>query len=344
MKLEKPESEPRRSTIGDVASLAGVSVGTVSNVINGRTKVSAKRRKKVEDAVKALSFSGSLLAKAMRTQRYPVIGLCIPNATSSNFLTFADLLEMHVAESGYELTQMITRHDPARETARIERLIASRASGVFLLPTRDAKSVLKILIAEKMPTVVINQFTEDASEVDQVKVDHRSAFHNASEQLLEMGYDTLIVATQFPNFSVVQQNLYGIQDALDASDRDARMIVLKCGDSLEDYQIQLSEAMQANPGRIALIASSSLLAAWSLEACRALGIRIPEDVGLLSAEEPDWATAMWPTLSCIQQPTRELASIAWNLLNQRISGSTEPPVNIRCDARVNFRSSVKQQD
>jgi LacI family transcriptional regulator len=331
----------RKATIGDVAALAGVSVGTVSNVINGRANVSEQRRQKVKEAIQALSFSGSLLAKGMRAQRYPVVGLCVPNMTSANFVLMADLLEQHAADARFELTQMITRHDPAREYARIERLIASRASGVLLLPTRKAEPVLELLRQANMPTVIINRFVADEKNFDQVLVDHRGAFARATRALIAWGHRRILVATQFPEFSVVQENIAGIRGAIGESGEDVQLSILKCGLSQEHFQRMLTAELQGEKRKTVMIASSSILSAWSIEAFRDLGLRVPDDISLLVAEEPDWALAASPSLSCIQQPTRELASIAWDLLNRRMGGGDEEPVTIRCDARVNFRGSVQ---
>lgn len=333
----------RKATIGDVAALAGVSVGTVSNVINGHANVSAKRKEKVEAAIKTLSFSGSLLAKGMRSQRYPVIGLCVPNMTSSNFVQMSDALEAHATAAGFELVHVITRHDPAREEARIERLIASRASGVLILPTRSGDIPLAKLAASAMPTVIINRFVESAAGADQVLVDHRAAFKRAALNLIDLGHERLIVATQFPNFAVVQQNIEGMREAIAESKRPVTLDIMKCGKTQGEFTDLLAAALPKADPRCVLVASGSLLAAWAIEAMRTLGLSYPDDVGLLCAEEPDWAQAIWPTLSCVQQPTRELAQIAWDLLARRMGGEGQAPITIRCDARINFRGSVRSR-
>lgn len=331
----------RKARIGDVAAAAGVSVGTVSNVLNGRGNVSAKRRALVEQAVKDLSFSGSLLAKGMRTQRFPVVGLSIPNATSSNFVLMSDALEAHAAAARFELVQVITRHDPARELARIDRLIATRVSGVLILPTSRASPMIDRLVAARMPTVAINHFDGTGGDVDHVYVDHHAAFRSAGRTLVDGGYEALIVATQFPAFAVVQQNIAGLREGVADSGQDAEIVILTAGPTREEYRDALKETLRKRSSRTAVIASSGLLAAWSIEAFRDLGLRFPEDIGLLSAEEPYWAEAIWPALSCIQQPTRDLAQIAWDLLFARIGGSDAPPATIRCESIVNLRPSLR---
>jgi LacI family transcriptional regulator len=262
--------------------------------------------------------------------------------TSANFVFMSDMLEEYAAGENFELMQLISRHDPAREYARIERLIASRASGVLLLPTLEAGPVLELLRGASMPTVIINRFVADEKNFDQVLVDHRGAFRRATGQLIEWGHRRIIVATQFPNFSVVQENIAGIRNAIEESGESVQLIVMKCGPSKTQFQQMLSNELDGEQRKTVVIASSSLLTAWSIEAFRALGLRAPEDISLLAAEEPDWALAAWPSLSCIQQPTRELARISWDLLSRRMAGGLDNPVTIRCDSRVNFRDSVNR--
>jgi DNA-binding LacI/PurR family transcriptional regulator len=336
-----PGKTGRKARIGDVAAAAGVSVGTVSNVLNGRGNVSAKRRALVEKAVRDLSFSGSLLAKGMRTQRFPVVGLSIPNATSSNFVLMSDALEAHAAAARFELVQVITRHDPERELARIDRLIATRVSGVLILPTSRASPLIDRLVAARMPTVAINHFDGKGGDVDHVYVDHRAAFRAAGRTLVDGGYEALIVATQFPTFAVVQQNIAGLREGVADSGRAAEIAILEAGPTREEYRDALKRSLRQRSVKTAVIASSGLLAAWSIEAFRELGLRCPEDIGLLSAEEPYWADASWPALACIQQPTRDLARIAWDLLFARIGGSTAAPVTLRCESSVNLRPSLQ---
>lgn len=326
--------------IKDVAARAGVSVGTVSNVINNRGNVSAARRKLVERAIKDLSFKGSLLAKSMRTQRFPVVGLCVPNATSSNFVMMSDKIEAHADSAKFELVQVVTRHDPEREQVRIERLIASRASGVMLLPSGPASHLIDRLVEEEMPTVAINHFGP-TNLVDHVFVDHRAAFRDAAFQLVEGGYEALLVISQFPDFAVVRQNIRGLEEGIEDAGGHASLTVMKAGQTKDEFLGEFEAALAQRQGRMAVVASSSLLAAWSIEAFRVLGIDYPDQVGLLCSEEPNWAKAIWPNLSCISQPSGELAQKTWQLLSARIAGNNEPPVTQRCEPMVNLRASTK---
>src|SRR5690606_37875957 len=134
----------------------------------------------------------------------------------------------------------------------------------------EADSILSRLIEVEMPTVVINRYADDEPVVDQVVVDHRQAFLQATRSLIEQGYQQVIVETQFPGFSVVQQNIAGIRAAIDESGRDVSIEIMKCGTSRASVQEMLARTIQSKTKRTVLVASSSLLAAWSIEMLRSL--------------------------------------------------------------------------
>ena len=335
------QAEPwRDATIKDVARHAGVSVGTVSNVLNGRGNVTAKRREKVEAAIKALSFSSNMLARGMRGQRYPVVGLCLPYGLSSNFTTLADSLEQLAVDANYQLLQVYTRHSAELELARVRQLVASKASGAILVPTQRHPEVLQILHDSRMPTVLINSIGTETDYFDHVQVNFRAAHRETARRLIASGHRVILIASQFPNFAVIQENIAGVREAIADSDSGVRLIVQKLGPDRASLRDALTETLRGCQDRVALIASSSRIAAWSYIAFRELGLRCPEDISLISTEEPDWAEAVWPTLSAIQQPTQEIARRTWDLLSARMNGEERERTAVLCEARINLRGSV----
>src|SRR5262245_57520009 len=103
-----------KARIQDVAKSAKVSVGTVSHYLNGRF-VSKERSRRIKKAIEDLGFTGNLLAKAMRTQRSSVVGLCVPFTTFSNYAALIDALEQRASDASYDVMQVVSRQDPQKE-------------------------------------------------------------------------------------------------------------------------------------------------------------------------------------------------------------------------------------
>lgn len=339
-----PESatgnRPKPPTINDVAQRAGVSVGTVSNVLNNRSTVSAARRERVLQAVDELGFSGSMLAKGMRAQSNSLVGLCVPHTAFANLAALADTLDERAVGADYELIQVVSRYDSRRELARIRRLIAYRAAGLIIVPSLDPTPVLDHCYKAKLPTVIINRLVPDERRFDQVTIDHDKAIYDASRQLLAWGHRHIALAVQFPALSVTRQRIDSLSRAVTEFGGGARWGVLECGLDEERFKDIFAGHVRRRGAPSVIIASNSTITSWILQCARSLGMRMPDDLSLLALEEPDWALLIEPQLSAVLQPTREIGRIAWDLLLKRVEGSAEAPVSIRCEGRINFRGSV----
>lgn len=329
-------------TISDVAKLAGVSVGTVSNVLNNRASVSAGRIKRVTRAVRELGFTGSMLAKGMRAQHNTLIGLCVPNTGFANFASLADTLDELSVADNFELIQVFSRYDSERELARIRRLIAYKAAGLLIVPGLHPQRVLDLVYEAGLPTVIINRMVPNETRFDQVTLDHEKGIVDVASQLLDLGHTHIAVAVQYPQLSVTQQRISSLNWTIEASGKGAKWSVMECGVEREKFEKTFAETMRGPDKPTVIIASNSLLASWLIRAMHINGIKCPNDLSLFVLEEPDWAEFVYPTLSCIRQPAREIGRLAWDKLIQRINGAAEEPVILRCAGKIIFRDSVAE--
>ena len=333
-------SRSRPATINDVAQLAGVSVGTVSNVLNNRSTVSAARKDRVLRAIDQLGFSGSMLARGMRGQSNSLVGLCVPHTGFANLAALADTLDERSVDANYELIQVLSRYDSKRELSRIRRLIAYRAAGLIIVPGLDPLPVLNHIYSAKLPTVIINRLVADERRFDQVTINHEKAIIEVTQHLLEHGHRSIALAVQFPALSVTRQRLDGLSRTVESFGKGAAWSTIECGLDRERFHAIFTQAVRSETKPSAVIASNSTLASWILQSLRALDMSYPQDISLVCLEDPEWATLVHPQVTCVQQPTREIGRIAWDLLMSRIAGKGEEPVVIRCDGRLNLRSSV----
>lgn len=341
---QAPKSrQPKRNkpaTIADVARLADVSVGTVSNVINRRSSVSPVRRERVLKAIEETGFSISILAKGMRAQSNSLVGLCVPHTHFTFLAALADTLEERAFGADYELVQVLSRYDPSRELARIKRLIAHRVAGVIIVPGLDPRPVLDTLRTAKLPTVIINRYVPDEQHFDQVTIDHGKAIYDACRQLYVWGHKRISVAVQYPELSVTRQRLDAMERAAREAGGGAELMTVETGYDEERFVDIFASHVRRKAAPSVMIASNSMIARWIVTSMRLLGMRCPDDLSLLILEEPEWALLTDPPIAAMQQPTREIGRIAWDRLMVRIDGSEEPAQTVRCQVKINFRASV----
>lgn len=327
-----------RPTILDVAREAGVSLGTVSNVLNGRTNVSARRRASVDAAIASLGFVPNGLAQSLRRQRSRVIGLCVPLSSNAYFAALLEAFETIAAAQGYELMQVLSRHDPALELRRVRALIARQVDGLIVVPCADSHETFDVIATARVPTVMVDRAAPDG-RFDYVTLDDRGAMIEATRALLAAGHRRLLFVVRHPGLVTTRERIDGFRAAAGRV-RGAKADLLVRDPDEEVFARDLRERLGAPRRPTAVIASNSDLALAVLRNLRDLRLHCPADVSLLTFDAPGWADVLSPPLSVVHPPTRDLAARAWQVLLERMNGRASRPRRIVLAARLELRGSV----
>jgi LacI family transcriptional regulator len=327
-----------RPTILDVARRAGVSLGTVSNVLNGRGNVSARRRASVEGAIAALGYVPNGLAQSLRRQSSRVVGLCLPGSANAYFAALLDAFENVAAAQGYEIMQVLSRHDPELELRRVRALIARQVDGLIVVPCADSASTFDLIAQSRLPAVMVDRASADA-RFDYVTQNDRGAMAQATRALLDAGHRHLLLLVRQPRLVTTQDRIRGFREAAGAvAGATANLLVRDPDDAV--FAGQLRERLRAPDRPTALVASTSDLAVAILRVLREVGLRCPDDVSLLSFDAPAWAEVLTPPLSVIKPPTAALAQRAFEVLQQRMRARNARAQRIVLDATLEMRGSV----
>src|SRR5690625_3227135 len=182
----------RRASIRDVAALAGVSVGTVSNVLNRPDRVSATTRERVTEAVDKLGFVRNESARQLRAGNSGMIGLVVLDAGNPFFTDVASGAEQVISEAGYSLMVANSGEDPAREARHLGLFERIRAEGVLLSPVDAGSKALARLRARGISVVLVDRGTELTNECS-VSVDDVAGGRLATDHLLELGHQHIAV-------------------------------------------------------------------------------------------------------------------------------------------------------
>jgi LacI family transcriptional regulator len=338
MRASRRHAAPARPTILDVAREAGVSLGTVSNVLNGRANVSARRRASVDVAIASLGYVPNGLAQSLRRQRSRVIGLCMPLSSNAYFAALLEAFETIAAAQGYELMQVLSRHDPALELRRVRALIARQVDGLIVVPSADAHATFDAIATAGMPAVMVDRAAAD-ERFDYVTLDDRGAMAEATHALLRIGHRRLLFVVRHPNLITTRERIAGFHAAA-AGVPGARADVLVRSPDDAAFAADLRERLCAPERPTALVASNSDLAIAVLRNLEMLRLRCPADLSLLTFDAPAWADVVTPPLSVVHPPTRELADRAWEVLLARMDGRAGRPRRIVLAARLELRASV----
>jgi LacI family transcriptional regulator len=337
--LGKVMKQYKRPTIADVAKRAGVSIGTVSNVINDVIPVRKLTRDRVTEAIAELDFRQNMLAQGLRSKRSPIVGLCVPHTSITYFSELVDAFEEVASNNNVAIMQVLSRDDPEREYQRVETLLNYRVGGLILVPTIMPDKTYDMVSRSGVPMVVVDRAAEDAFPFDKVIFDNSAAMRKAGAGLLQRGHRNILFVCHQQYLNVTQQRLAGLRAAADSAPYDVTINIITCADQ-SALTTKLAVQLRKGDRPTAVIVSNSKLASWFYRAANTLMISCPEAVSIIAFDEPDWADIVTPTLSVVRQPTRDMAIMAWRFLLNRIDDESIKPQEIQLQAEIVFRESV----
>ncbi|HEY4202716.1 MAG TPA: LacI family DNA-binding transcriptional regulator [Devosiaceae bacterium] len=326
-------------TVEDVARLANVSVGTVSNVLNGSAVVSAKRRALVEQAARELGYIPNMLAGGLKRRQSSLIGVCVPHPSAPYFRAMSEKIESLTGQDGYDFLEVFSHHSPELEVRRLKTILKYRPGGMLLVPTANPYESLDLLAQAGVPTVILDRAAEDG-RFDQVIVDSREAMRKVVRLLIDNGHRSIVFLTENHAPLVTRNRLKGFRDAIRQAEPRIFARIRRRADAAGAMVEQIDGLMGERTRPTAIIVSNTAAAAWVVKALRVLEIRCPQDMSLVSVDDPGWASLVQPSLTVVRQPTTQLSQIAWKLLRDRLRGVAQEPQRVLLDAEIVHGESV----
>ncbi len=331
------DAKAPKPTIWDVADRARVSIGTVSNVLNGGTPVSAHRRQAVVEAIELLGYLPNGVAQSLRRRQSRVVGLLATGTGSAYFAALLDAFEDVAARQGYEVMQVLSRSEPDLELRRIRALLARKVDGMIMVPTATPARAFDLIAAAGVPTVIVDRSSPD-DRFDYVTIDNCAAMHAAARRLIALGHRSLLYVVRWPELVTTQQRMTAFTDVAAEIGAVAQVIRREVDD--DAFLRQIRDVLRSERPPTAIIASNSELALALLRALKKLAIRIPDDVSVLSFDEPVWADVMSPPLAVVRHPIDAIARSAWQILIARMESGAAASHRVVHQAELVIRESV----
>jgi LacI family transcriptional regulator len=326
------------STIRDVARVAGVSISTVSHVMNETRPVDPATRARVVAAISETGYRQDALARALRRSRTDTIGLVVPDVGEPAFAGMIHGVEQAAAAADLGLVLASSGEGADREVRAVETLLNRRVDGLILARAVESRdTLLHQLEREKSPTVLLDRIFADVA-LDQVGVDNRSAMRDLAAHLLEHGHRRVVVVAGDLRVATLAEREEGVRDAL-ADDASATVSVLS-GTDTAALRAELDGVLRR--GEVtAVIASSTPLATIALDAMVATGTRTPDDVAFATFDGFDQHPMFTPNLTTIRQPAFDIGATAVRLLQARIGEPDGAPRTERLQASLELRDSTE---
>ncbi|MFD8610702.1 LacI family DNA-binding transcriptional regulator [Streptomyces sp. NPDC059631] len=335
-------------TMADVARSAGVSVATVSHVLNGTRPVLPHTRQAVLDAVEQLGYTPNGLARSLVTARTRSIGLAVSAISNPYFTEILQGVEAHALEHGYSLLIADPHDDPVHERTVVQLLHERRVDGMIVAPSARPDALVAYLARHAVPTVFLDRLidaapgtgTPDAPGFDQVCADSAEPTALLVTHLAGLGHRRIGLVAGLPGLSTTRERITGYRHGLAAAGlpHDERLVVH--GDSAADGGRRATAALlslAAPP--TALVTANNAMTIGALRALRERGLSVPGDLALCCFDDFDWADLFSPGLTAIAQPGRELGARAVQVLLDRLAAPEAPARTVRLPCAFVHRTS-----
>jgi LacI family transcriptional regulator len=313
------EPQARPQTIADVAARAGVSLATVSRVMNGNASVDQALAERVRAAAEELNYSASPLARSLVLGKTNTIAVVVPDLENPTFHGVLRGLSRAAARAGYH----VLIADSA-ESAREERILAvetrRRCDGLILCAPRMAEKDLRPLLDDLKPVVLVNRDIGSPS-TPVVAADYRTALTELLDLLYGYGHRSLAYLAGAPQSASNGRRLLALQDFLD-DHPDADIQILECGVSFAEGYVSAARVLATSATGV--LAFNDLVAMGLMSALIERGVRVPAEMSIVGFDDIPFARYLTPPLTTASVPVTELGRHAWqrmwDLLNDRPPG------------------------
>jgi LacI family transcriptional regulator len=331
-------------TMADVARSAGVSVATVSHVLNGTRPVLAHTRQAVLDAIEELGYTPNTLARSLVTSRTRSIGLAVSAISNPYFTEILQGVEAGALEHGYSLLIADPHDDPEHERKVVQLLHERRVDGMIVAPSAEPHELLAYLGRHNVPTVFLDRIVgtpaAGAPLFDQVCADSAEPMARVVTHLAGLGHRRIALVAGLPGLSTTSERISGYRQGLVAAGLpyDERLVVH--GDSETAGAERATAALLSlDAPPTALVTANNAMTIGALRALRDHGLSVPDGMALCCFDDFAWADLFSPRLTAIAQPSKEIGAQAVRVLLDRLAAPDRPARTVRLPCTFVHRTS-----
>lgn len=322
----------------DVAAAAGVSVATVSNVLNQPDRVADATRTRVREAIERLGFVPNGSARQLRAGRSRTLGLVVPDISNPFFMEVARGVEDAALSHDYTVFLCNSDERPERESRHLNALVEQRVGGVLITPADISNTRLEVLRTHGIAAALLDR-ESDGLDMCSASVDDVRGGQIAAQHLIELGHERIAWVTGPDSIPQCRDRGEGLRLGVLKSDVHVETIHVPLMNSASGEQA-VEELLLRENLPTAIFCANDLLALGVLRRLVFHGIRVPEQISVLGYDDIDFASAAQIPLSSIAQPAYQLGFSATELLLEDLDADNHAHQQVRFMPQLVARAST----
>ena len=338
--------------IKEVAKKAGVSISTVSNVMNAKKAVSPELKARVNEAIESLQYEVNPVGRGLKSNKTNQVGVIVPSFNQVYFPAVLQGIHEAGVKYGYTILVFETNGSVEREREHVRFLQHSWTDGILLASyangenISDRKYIRSLLDSrsrkKKIPVVSLESMLDP--EIDAVVIDNRKAAETAVNHLISLGHKNIAHVTAPLRFQIGKLRLQGFQETMKHAGLEIDQDLICEGDysPISGYQC-MKEIIKKGRPFTAVFAGNDQMGIGVLRALLDEGYRVPEDVAVIGIDNNFPSTLVSPSLSSVNLPKYDLGYQAMTLLNERMNDPEKPRTVITLESGLVVRKSTSSE-
>lgn len=315
-------------SINDIAKQLNISKTTVSFILNGRARekrISDSVVKKVQDLVEELDYKPNPLAQGLRTGKSNTIGLMVEDISNPFFANIARLIEDMAYQNGYKILYCSTDNKTEKTRELIKVFQERHVDGYIIAPPENIEEDVQALLKNGFPVVMFDRYLPEVN-TDHVVVDNFQSTYQATQHLIQQGFKNIGFITFTSSQTQMQGRLLGYKEALKEADLKPQVKEVQF-DRNENLIIDaLTTYLKKNQGFDAILFGTNHIGACGLKVLSKLGLKIPQDVAVVSFDDYDVFQLSSPPITAVAQPFEEIANNIISLLLKKLANRTNTSI------------------
>lgn len=325
---------PAKITIVDVAEKAGVSLGTVSRVINNDAHVAPETRERVSAVVQELGYVANRQARSLKGAKTNIIGMLVPDLGTGYIGEIIHGIDAELALHQLDLMLFTTHRESTKEANYVANMVRDMVDGLLLVLPRNPADYIGSLTELNFPFVLIDH-QGSSNPCPAVGATNWQGAYNATEYLVKLGHTRIGFITGSMDLGAAIDRLDGYKSALKTQHIPVDKALIYEGNFFQpDGYAGACTLLDLDDPPTAIFASNDVMAMGAMDAVRSRGMRVPGDVSILGFDDIPQAEMVRPALSTVRQPLKQMGGVATQMLIDKLEnpnkeiGRTELPTEL----------------
>ena len=330
-----------KMTIKEIADLAGVSIATVSRVVNGHSDVSNETREAVQRVIREHGYTANRSARALSGGRTGLVGVTLPRVQPTYFSAILAGAAEALDEQDRRIVLCPTQHEHEREVSLLDRLMHGTTDGALLVLPEETNEELRVLLHHGYRFVVVDPRKPVDERIPAVSAANSAGATLATRHLLSLGHRRIAAITGPSGWMASEERRRGYHAALvDAGVMPDPALDLESNFLLAGGLDAAALLFDLADRPTAILAFNDNLAIGALQAAHARGLRVPEDVSIVGFDDTLEAALVTPALTTVRQPLAEMGRMAVSLLTRLIENQRFEALHVELATRLVVRKST----